>query len=266
MSKKYHDVRVLMHRAFAVFLTVFLISDVGSVYASRNLEIAQQGETRSDAMRAEAFKLFQEGLQLFEQGSKESLLAARKKLEAALVLWKKLGHKQGQATALLGIGRVYADLGEKQKALQFYNQALPLLHTLEDRGIKAITFNNIGQVHHNLGEMQKALQYYNQGLLLYRAVGDRGGEGTTLNNIGQSYSNLGENQKALQYLNQALPLLRAAGNRGVEGTTLNNIGGVYLKLGEKQKALQKYNQALPLLVVNGRGEASTLNNIGKGLQ
>ena len=39
MGKKHQDVRVLMHPAFAVFLTVFLISDVGTVYASKNLEI-----------------------------------------------------------------------------------------------------------------------------------------------------------------------------------------------------------------------------------
>ncbi|WP_414619592.1 hypothetical protein [Calothrix sp. CCY 0018] len=61
MGKKYHDVRVLMHRA-AVFLTVFLISDVGRVYASRNLQIiAQQGETQTDATRAEVIKLMEEG-------------------------------------------------------------------------------------------------------------------------------------------------------------------------------------------------------------
>ena len=79
MSKQHHHVRVLTHRAFAVFLTVFLISDVGRVYASRNLEIAQQGETQSDASVAEAIKLTQQAVQLFKQGSKESLLAARKK-------------------------------------------------------------------------------------------------------------------------------------------------------------------------------------------
>ncbi len=92
MSKKHHHVRALMHRAFAVFLTVFLISDVGRVYASRNLQIiVQQKQTQLDAMRAEANKLMQEGLQLFKQGSKESLLAARKKWEAALVSVGKIG-------------------------------------------------------------------------------------------------------------------------------------------------------------------------------
>jgi hypothetical protein len=96
MGKKHHDVQVLMHHAFAIFLIVFLISDVGRVYASRSLElIAQQRETQADAIAEfEALKLTQEGLQLFKQGSKESLLAARNKFEAALVLWNKLGTLQ----------------------------------------------------------------------------------------------------------------------------------------------------------------------------
>ena len=267
MSKKYLYARILMHRAFVVFFTLFLISDVQKTYAFKNQQIiAQQKEnSQPNATRAEAEKLTQEGLQLFKQGSKESLLAARKKWEAALVLWRKLGGKKWQALMLTGIGGVHDNLGEKQKALQFYNQALPLLRAVGDRGGEATARNNIGGVHSDLGEKQKALQFYNQALPLFRAVGDRGGEATTLNNIGGVHSDLGEKQKALQFYNQALPLYRAVGDRGGEATTLNNIGRVHDDLGEKQKALQFYNQALPLFRAVGDrgGEATTLTNIGR---
>ncbi len=132
-----------------------------------------------------------------------------------------------------------------------------------NRGGEAGTLNNIGLVYDDLGEKQKALSFYNQALPLVRAVGDRRGEATTLNNIGQFYSDLGEKQKALSLLNQALPLRRAVGDRGGEAQTLNNIGGVYNALGEKQKALSYYNQALPLLRAVGdrRSEATTLGNL-----
>ncbi|HBB33177.1 MAG TPA: hypothetical protein DC064_15605, partial [Cyanobacteria bacterium UBA9273] len=53
-----------------------------------------------------------------------------------------------------------------------------------DRGMEATTLNNIGLVYNSLGEKQQALDYYNQALPLFQAVGDRGGEATTLNNIG----------------------------------------------------------------------------------
>ncbi|MGB7381286.1 MAG: tetratricopeptide repeat protein, partial [Rivularia sp. (in: cyanobacteria)] len=265
MGKKHHDVRVLMHRAFAVFLTVFLISDVGRVYASRNLEIAQQVETRWGATKAEALKLINQGRKLFEQGSKESLLAARKKFEAALFLWEKLGNKKWQGITLVSIGRIYSDLADKQKALQYYNQALPILRAVEDRGAEAITLNNIGGIYDSLGENQKALQYYNQALTLRRAVEDRRGEATTLNNIGAIYSDLGEKQKALQYYNQALPMSRAVGDRGGEAITLNNIAGIYEDLRDNLKALEYYNQALLLYRAVGdkQNESTVVGNLAK---
>ncbi|WP_226594354.1 CHAT domain-containing protein, partial [Microseira wollei] len=217
-----------------------------------------------NSSNSEADRLYQEGLQLFRQRTAESLRAALEKLEAARQLYRAARDKGNEAVTLLGMGRINDDLGEKQKALDYYNQALPLYRAVGDRGGEAATLNNIGLVYDSLGEKQKALDYYNQALPLLRAVGDRGGEATTLNNIGSVYNSLGEKQKALDYYNQALPLYRAVGDRGGEATTLNNIGGAYNSLGEKQKALDYYNQALPLrrAVEDRGGEAVTLNNIG----
>jgi len=48
-----------------------------------------------------------------------------------------------------------------------------------------------------LGEKQKALDYLKQALPLLRAAGDRSGEAKTLNDIGDVYDSLGEKQKAL---------------------------------------------------------------------
>jgi tetratricopeptide (TPR) repeat protein len=52
-----------------------------------------------------------------------------------------------------------------------------------DRGGEAATLNNIGGVYSDLGEKQKALDYYNQALPISRAVGDPYGEATILDNI-----------------------------------------------------------------------------------
>ncbi|BAY81478.1 TPR domain protein [Calothrix parasitica NIES-267] len=258
--------QTLTKHAVVLFISLFLLSESSAVSAGNyGLKIAQKLETtQQNNTRAEAEKLSNEGLELFKQGTAESLTKAREKLQAALVLWEKLEHKSGQAVTLLSIGGVYDKLGEKQKALSYYNQALPLFRAVGNRVVEALTLNNIGKVYSNLGETQKALSFFNQALPLRRAVGDKGGEATTLNNIGGVYSRLGETQKALSYYNKALPLHRTVGNRSKEATTLTGIGLVYSNLGEKQKALSFFNQALPLrrAVGDRRGEAITLNNIG----
>jgi CHAT domain-containing protein len=144
--------------------------------------------------------------------------------------------------------------------LGYFNQVLPILRVVGNRRYEASTLNNIGRVYADLAERQKGLEYLEQALPLSRAVGDRAQEAITLVNIGRIYAEIGEKHKALDYYNQALPLMRAVGDRASEAKTLSIIGLVYDDLGEKQKALDYYTQSLPLsrAVQNPLSEASTL--------
>ena len=267
------QLQALINRAVVLFISLLMLSNSSAASAViYELKIAQQSVTSSqDAAFAEAerltnegLQLLEQGLQLFQQGTAESLIKARKKFQAALLLWQKLGDKELQAITLVLIGRIYDDLGEKQKALSFYNQALPLSRALGDKGVEATILSNIAAVYSSLGKKQKALQFLNQALLLNAAVEDRNGEAIILNNIAEVYDDLGEKQKALQFYNQALHILHIVENKRLEATILSNVGAVYQSLGEKRKALQFYNQALPIsrAVGDKSGEATTLNNIG----
>jgi tetratricopeptide (TPR) repeat protein len=127
-----------------------------------------------------------------------------------------------EAVTLHNIGHVYQKLGEKQKALEYYNQSLPLIRALGARAEEATALKNIGNIYLELGEKQKALESYNQSLILTRFVGDRRGEALALHNIGYIYSNLGEKQKAVEYYSQSLPVSRAVGDSEQEFNTLYN--------------------------------------------
>ncbi|MEQ8753335.1 MAG: CHAT domain-containing protein [Coleofasciculus sp. G1-WW12-02] len=254
------------HAVITIFSSVFIVAvgqDQGLSLPKRAGEIAPIKIAQTDK-RAEAERLYEEGLQLFQQGTAKSLQQAIEKWETALPLWREVGDRSKEALINLALGRTHDLLGFKQKALFYYNQALPLYRQLEDRALEAVILNNIGGVYSDLGEKQQALEYYQQALLLSQAVGDRATEAATLNNIGGVYSDLGEKQRALEYYQQALPLRRAVEDRAGEATTLNNIGAVYSDLGEKQRALESYQQALPLrrVVEDRAGEATTLTNIG----
>ena len=219
--------------------------------------VPQQGGGNAAAA---AKKAYDEGLQLYRQGTAEAKKSALAKWEAALKLYREAGDRRGEANTLTSIGRVYSDLGEQQKALDYYSQSLPLYRATGDRSGEANTLTSIGRVYSDLGEKQKALDYYSQSLPLSRATGDRRGEANTLTSIGRVYSDLGEKQKALDYYSQSLPLSRATGDRSGEAFTLTSIGRVYSDLGEKQKALDYYSQSLPLSRATGGAgmEALTL--------
>ncbi len=91
----------------------------------------------------------------------------------------------------------------------------------------ALIYSNIASTSSMLGNKQEALQYYQQALAIFGEVGDRGGEGTTLNNLGLLYKGLGNKQEALQYYQQALELHRIVQNPFMEGITLHNMGLIY---------------------------------------
>jgi tetratricopeptide (TPR) repeat protein len=174
------------------------------------------------------------------------------------------GKRRDTAILLNDIGRMHNTLGQREKALEFYNQALPIMYEVGDRTGIATTLSNIGTMHDNLGRREKALAFYNQALPIEEEVGGRGGTATTLNNIGMVHNELGQREKALEFYNQALPILEEVGDRGGMATTLNNIGIVHDNLGRREKALAFYNQALYIMdeVGDRSGMATALNNIG----
>src|SRR4029077_497241 len=124
------------------------------------------------------------------------------------------------------------------------NQALPLERAVGDKSGEALTLNNLGVVYADLGEKRKALEFYNQALPLRREIGDKSGEANTLNNLGNVYSDLGEKQKALEFYNQALPLKRAVGDKSGEANTLGNFMLLWSKLGKRALAIFYGKQAI----------------------
>jgi tetratricopeptide (TPR) repeat protein len=202
--------------------------------------------TPQDTNRVAAQRLFIEAEQLRAEGAAESLREAIEKYDEARQLWHTVSDPQTEATALLSIGVVYFLLGENQKALDYYAQALPLFQAVGDRVGEAATLNRIGKSYYWLDEYQMAMDYCTQALSLCRVVGDRAGEASTLNNVGLVYHNLHEDEKALYYYHQALSLWRAVGDRAGEAGTLDNMGGVYSMFGEEQKAFDCMSQALSI--------------------
>ncbi|MFO5494777.1 MAG: tetratricopeptide repeat protein, partial [Cuspidothrix sp.] len=155
-------------------ISILLLCGVGAVVGSNRvlaqddlLKIAQSPA----ATKENAERLLEEGQALYQQGSAESLEQAIQKWQEARLLYRAVGDRRREATTLNNIGLVYDDLGEKQKVLNFYNQALPIRRAVGDRRMEANTLSNIGGVYDALGEKQKALNFYNQALPIRRAVG-----------------------------------------------------------------------------------------------
>jgi tetratricopeptide (TPR) repeat protein len=92
---------------------------------------------------------------------------------------------------------------------------------------QALLYSYLASTLSTLGQKPKALEYYEQALRIWREVGDRAGEGTTLNSLGAVYDALGQKSKALEYYEQALQISKEVGAHAGEGITLHNIGIIF---------------------------------------
>jgi tetratricopeptide (TPR) repeat protein len=114
---------------------------------------------------------------------------------------------------------VYRGLGERQRALEYYGQALPITREVGDRAGEAATLNNIGEVYRGLGERQRALEYYGQALPITREVGDRAGEAVTRYNVALIHRAQGELGRAVTELEQVVELDRQVSHPDLQADT-----------------------------------------------
>jgi tetratricopeptide (TPR) repeat protein len=178
--------------------------------------------------------------------------------------WRNTGNTRWEAETLHQIGAAYFKLSEKHRALDYYQQALPLWRTLKDSKGEGKTLNNLGLIFHSQGERSRALDYYQQALQLTRSAGDREGEVETLNNLGRLHSEMSQYEQAINYYQQAFALRQTLGDRVGKADALHKLGEVYEASGDKSKARDFYGQSLRHWQAMGkkREEAHILNHLG----
>src|SRR5262249_53178847 len=118
---------------------------------------------------------------------------------------------------------------------------------MDDRSGEVVALNSIGMVYQSLGETRKALEKFNEALPISQATGVRSLETQTLYSIGAAYDSLGEPQKALDKFNEALSIKRATGERSEEAQILLGIAKVEQKRGNLTRARQLLEQAISII-------------------
>lgn len=167
--------------------------------------------------------------------------------ERALPLVRGAGDKEAEGDVLNNLGAYYRSRSDFQKALEYYNAALPVRRAARDRTGEATTLINLSAVHRFLADNTRALECLNQALGIFQELGDKSGQARTLLNLGQVYGDLSDSVRAVDALERALILARSAGDVAAEAATLTILGRTYANRSDYGKALDLYEQALPLV-------------------
>lgn len=169
-------------------------------------------------------------------GNKEEAL---KQNERYLALARELGNRQGEATALNNIGGIFKDLGNADKALQYYEESLQLK---DDDKAKSPTYNNIAMIYSDRGDYTKAIEYLNNAIEIDNRVGDYHGLAKHKINLGNVYKHKGLFADAEEQLKDGLDKIKKVGDKHWEAVTYKYFGWLYVDMGDRPLA-RKYLQA-----------------------
>ena len=236
----------------------------GNIQAGHAWVAAQDIEVDEDVVRLGiAYPDFGAYILLLRQHPRERI----RWLEIAFDSAGRLKDRASEGSTLGNLGNAYRHLGESQRAIHFYEQALLIFGELDNRRGEGNALNSLGLAYADLGENQRAIEFYEQQLTVVREIGDRRGEGRALGNLGVAYYNLGKIQRAIEFHEQQLTITREIGDRRGEGISRGNLGLAYANLGETQRAIEFYEQSLLIYKQIGdrRNESYALWNMSMAL-
>ena len=129
----------------------------------------------------------------------------------------------------------------------------------------AVIMDNIGTVYIKLGEYDKAIEQFNQAMTQVTLGDDQCDETTRiLHNLGYAYCEQGKYDQAIESYTQTLAIERAAlGECHAEiANTICSIGGVYHSQGKYDQAIKQYTKALDM---HRKAATTTTRGEGGGL-
>ncbi len=181
--------------------------------------------------------------QAYAANSLRRYAEARTALQQALAIFQAIGALRDEATALNALGNIAEDRGDPV-AQKYYEQALLLYRRLGDRDGESGVLHNLGVVAILLGQYETARTVLEEALYGFIKLGSRFGMALTYYNLGRTSREQAMWSNAQQHFTVALTLARAIGNREVEMAILNGLAQTYARQEQHQQARILYAQAL----------------------
>ena len=148
------------------------------------------------------------------------------------------------AKCYTNIGNVYYYLGRYDKSIENHQKSLKLMEQVGHKSGIANCYSNIGVIHMYQKNYKNAIEYFELSLKLYEELKHLQGMCTCYNNLGFVYHDQMINKKALEYYEKSLEIALSLNNVRIMMSTYNNIGIIYKESGDFEKAIDYYNKSL----------------------
>lgn len=168
------------------------------------------------------------------------------------------GSQRRTMTLLERMGHVERELGEHERALRCFEQAIAMARELGQDALIWSPLYNIGRTIRDRGEKRRGLAIQEQAAQVCERAGNRAGLATVLNSLGAGLITLGRTDQARGHLTRALGLARELGNPATEAMVHNNLGSALAAEGRMDEAQAAWSESLALRerLSDARGQAA----------
>jgi len=173
-----------------------------------------------------------------------ALLYYDRELEIA----RDLNNQEKESAALNNIAGIYAEQGNYDKALEYYNKSLQLK---SDPSSIAATYTNIATVYSDKGDKNKAVEYYKKAIELDQKAGNYRGTAIIMLNLGYTYKDLKNFSESQYYLQKGLLMMQKLGDKYWEACGYYYFGKLYLAQNQESLAKEYFTKAYNLFKATG---------------
>lgn len=181
---------------------------------------------------------------------------------------KEIGYLEGEAAAFHNIAYIYFKTDKYNKALTYFQKALKIDSTANNKNGIFESLVGIGAVYEKKRQFPKAKYNLEMALSIAEKLNDSIAIARILHNIGEVHKTEGKLRASIQYLDSANKYLQYEKTSILKIQNEYSIGEIYEKQSDYKNALKNYRFViLQSRTMNyPKGEAMALNNIGNILK
>lgn len=195
-----------------------------------------------------------------EQGDNAEATA---RLDEALVAFRRLGDRTGEAMTLTDLGLIARDQGDLELATADHEAALALRRATGDRRGIAVSLSNLGGLAMIRGDYRTTDEVFAEAVVEFRAMNDLRSMATAVSTLSDAAHRQGDYARAAKLAEEAISLLNEVGDRAAVGILLITHGDCLREQGMLAEAEEPYDEALALFRALGhrRGAGATLTSL-----
>jgi signal transduction histidine kinase len=182
----------------------------------------------------------------------------------SMAIEDSLNLKREKIFTYLAMARVFENVGDNYKSLEFLKLAQRLSEQENNLSIQTLILNETGRVRASHGNIDEAFEDYELALEYARKLNERGHEADALIHTGQLLTRKKKNNEALSTYKKALAIYRSEKDKMNEASALTEVGEMYRLMKNYERSLANHVAALEIYqaLKDDNGLAKSYNNIG----